>query len=108
MRWPYRCEVEVLAEVKFSRAEDKKGCGMVEEDRCVIEGSCKHFFIGVRSVSNIDVNCWVRRCVRMNAYEEGVDGKLCSLVEFKKAHVSTRTSSLLQAVASGIKYRPKS
>ena len=39
MRWPYRCEVEVLAEVKLSRAEDKKGCGMVEEDRCVIEGT---------------------------------------------------------------------
>jgi len=30
-----RCEVDVLAEVKFSKAEDKKGCGMVEEDRCL-------------------------------------------------------------------------
>ena len=45
MGWPYGCEVEVLSEVKFSRAEDKKGCGMVEEDRCVIEGSCKHFLL---------------------------------------------------------------
>ena len=37
-------------------------------------------------MSDIDVNCWVRRCVRMNVYEEGVDSELCSLVGFKKAH----------------------
>ena len=45
-----------LHEVKFSRAEYKKVCGMVEEDKCLIEGCCKHFvfnLLGVRSVSEI-------------------------------------------------------
>ena len=53
---PYGCEVDVLAEVTFSRAEYKKVFGMVEEDRCLIEGCCKHFvfyLLGVRSVSEI-------------------------------------------------------
>jgi len=52
----YGCEIDVLAEVKFSRADYKKVCVIVEEDRCLIEGCCKHFvfyLLGVRSVSEI-------------------------------------------------------